>query len=311
MKCRNCGAELRETDTFCPKCGEKVNLIDTCPFCGAELSEGTVFCPKCGKKVSEAPEDDDIPVSKLVETKDMPFDDIEKNIIFETKQQVKSRDFKTGNGGRQERAAGTDTGTDDLNSDQDNIGYRRKPEKFQDDEPDDRLDDRYDNRPDGRSDDRYDNRPDGRSDDRYEDRYNDRPDDGYDEDDESDSGPDRMRLPIIIVAILIIAVVAILFVKMNGLNGGESGSAAAGTASQAVTESNGSSAKAVGEIEIISDVNIRDAASKDGSNVIGKAKTGEKYEYYGYGDDSKNWVTIKMSDGTTGYIYKDYVKIVK
>ena len=291
MKCRNCGAELRETDTFCPKCGEKVNSIETCPFFGAELSEGTVFCPKCGKKVSEAPEDDDIPVSKLVETKDMPFDDIEKNIIFETKQQVKSRDFKTGNGGRQERAAGTDTGMDDLNSDQDNIGYRRKPEKFQDDEPEDRSDDRYDNR--------------------YEDRYNDRSDAGYDEDDESDSGPDRMRLPIIIVAILIIAVVAILFVKMNGMNGGESGSAEAGTASQAVTESNGSSAKAVGEIEIISDVNIRDAASKDGSNVIGKAKTGEKYEYYGYGDDSKNWVTIKMSDGTTGYIYKDYVKIVK
>ena len=252
MKCRNCGTELRETDTFCPKCGEKVNLIDTCPFCGAELSEGTVFCPKCGKQVSEAPEDDDIPVSKLVETKDMPFDDIEKNIIFETKQQVKSRDFKTGN----------------------------------------RPADRYDNRYDDRSYNGYD--------------------EDDDEDDENDSGPDRMRIPIIIVAILIIAVVAILFVKMNGMNGGESlGSAAAGTASQTVAESNGSSAKAVGEIEIISDVNIRDVASKDGSKVIGKAKTGETYDYYGYGDDSKNWVTIKMSDGTTGYIYKDYVKIIK
>lgn len=272
MKCRKCGAELRDTDTFCPNCGEKVNKETEkneemrCPKCGATLRDGIRFCPKCGFEVgkdngTDEPEDDDIPVVKLVETKDIPFDDIEKNIIFETKQQVKSRDFKS--------------------------GERRKPHPINpNSDPDENIER-------NRADDR--NR-------RQE--YDD------EEDEEDDDSTDKMKLPIIIVAILIVAVLAVLFVKMKGVMGGEEAESVVST-TQAEGASGKDNEKAVGQIEITSDVNIRNKPSKDGSDVIGKADSGETYDYYGYGDDSKNWVWIKLSDGTNGYIYKDYVKITK
>ena len=98
MKCRRCGAELLDTDTFCVKCGQKVEELPRCPKCGEILREGTKFCHKCGAAVGEnedaiqKPEDDEIPVTGT-RTVDIPFDLIEKSIIMEAEQAVVKRDF--------------------------------------------------------------------------------------------------------------------------------------------------------------------------------------------------------------------------
>lgn len=98
MKCRRCGAELLDTDTFCVKCGQKVEELPRCPKCGEILREGTKFCHKCGAAVGEnddaiqEPEDDEIPVTGT-RTVDIPFDLIEKSIIMEAEQAVVKRDF--------------------------------------------------------------------------------------------------------------------------------------------------------------------------------------------------------------------------
>ena len=330
MKCKNCGAELRETDTFCPKCGEKVNFIDTCPFCGEKLREGALFCPKCGKRVGEEqeegrssesyekdpsenerePEDDDIPVSKLVETKDIPFDDIEKNIIFETKQQVKSRDFKSGSDKESSRKRGNGEAVRDHVENHNGVPedhHEKGPENHSEENRRERYAENPEDHYDHEKKERYNKNPKDRYDKAPQDRFEYERDNGYDEDTDQDARTDKMIVPIVIVAILIVAVIAVLFVKMKGLNGSEE----AGTASVAVSSETDAGSKAVGKIEIISDVNIRNKPSKDGSDVIGKAKAGESFDYYGYGDDSKNWVTVKLDDGSTGYIYKDYVKVVK
>ena len=296
MKCRKCGAELRDTDTFCPNCGEKVDKENDiknerederrCPKCGALLREGIRFCPKCGLEVGSGngtaePEDDDIPVVKLVETKDIPFDDIEKNIIFETKQQVKSRDFKSG---EKRKPHPINPISDQYQSSERNESYE------------------HESRPKRRPDENIERN-------RDDDRIRRQEYDG-EEDEEDDDSTDKMKLPIIIVAILIAVVLVVLFVKMKGVIGGEEAESAVST-TQAEGAGGKDNEKAVGQIEITSDVNIRNKPSKDGSDVIGKAESGETYDYYGYGDDSKNWVWIKLSDGTNGYIYKDYVKITK
>ena len=56
LTCDNCGAELKEGNSFCPKCGDKVETNDEnslkCENCGSPLSENTLFCETCGTKVN-------------------------------------------------------------------------------------------------------------------------------------------------------------------------------------------------------------------------------------------------------------------
>jgi len=54
MKCKFCGIELRESDSFCPGCGRKIVKepeVKICENCGAVLRPGAVFCHKCGSEV--------------------------------------------------------------------------------------------------------------------------------------------------------------------------------------------------------------------------------------------------------------------
>lgn len=46
--CTSCGAELLRDDTFCRKCGVKVEPAADCPQCGAPRAEGGAFCRRCG-----------------------------------------------------------------------------------------------------------------------------------------------------------------------------------------------------------------------------------------------------------------------
>ena len=52
MLCTNCGAQMLDTDQFCPKCGAKAIRDKRCPQCGTVLREGTAFCHKCGCPVA-------------------------------------------------------------------------------------------------------------------------------------------------------------------------------------------------------------------------------------------------------------------
>ena len=86
MKCTNCGANLLETDRFCPKCGAKAIKDRRCPDCGTVLREGTKFCHKCGRPISGR--DNDRKVSD--ETLDIPIDAIERNILSETAAEIQA-----------------------------------------------------------------------------------------------------------------------------------------------------------------------------------------------------------------------------
>jgi len=54
MKCVQCGVEIHDYATFCPKCGAKQAL--KCNKCGAEIKDGAVFCNKCGAALQLADE---------------------------------------------------------------------------------------------------------------------------------------------------------------------------------------------------------------------------------------------------------------
>lgn len=53
LKCRNCGLEIAENQTFCSNCGLKVIAEMSCEQCGANILEGEKFCGKCGGKTKE------------------------------------------------------------------------------------------------------------------------------------------------------------------------------------------------------------------------------------------------------------------
>ncbi len=45
--CVSCGTPIKAGDTFCRKCGVKIEVLD-CPSCGTRPREGDTFCRKCG-----------------------------------------------------------------------------------------------------------------------------------------------------------------------------------------------------------------------------------------------------------------------
>jgi len=54
VACIGCGAQLREDDRFCPKCGAEQVQAETqsekrvCPVCNEKLDGNAAFCTKCG-----------------------------------------------------------------------------------------------------------------------------------------------------------------------------------------------------------------------------------------------------------------------
>lgn len=49
--CTSCGAPVSADDTFCRKCGVKVQGPRTCPSCSAVVADEDTFCRECGAKV--------------------------------------------------------------------------------------------------------------------------------------------------------------------------------------------------------------------------------------------------------------------
>jgi len=52
IACPSCEAEVSEQDTFCRKCGTKLEFVTSCPKCEADVEPGDTFCRKCGNKIS-------------------------------------------------------------------------------------------------------------------------------------------------------------------------------------------------------------------------------------------------------------------
>lgn len=48
--CPSCGAPLEVGDTFCGKCGARIEY--ECPTCGAVMEATDTFCGKCGTRVA-------------------------------------------------------------------------------------------------------------------------------------------------------------------------------------------------------------------------------------------------------------------
>lgn len=166
--------------------------------------------------------------------------------------------------------------------------------------------------------------------------YDEWDDDDDDDDEEDDDNDSIMTIVSVAAAFLILALAAFLIFTMvrkqapkdygentqeetenndEGEQGAEDGQ---GTDNDGTTIEDGSGqepepeekneASAVGTITIVSNVNVRDNPSTEGTNVIKVAKEGETYEYFGTAEGD-NWYIIHLEDGSTGYIFKKYVTV--
>ena len=311
MKCRKCGAVLLDTDTFCVKCGQRVDQPMFCSNCGEQLREGERFCHKCGSPVESVEEDEEIPLSQQ-RTVDIPFEEIEQGILMEAEQAI----VKRPGAGRPERRSAegySRPGTEEaerprqspLKSEE---HYRQLPEREAD------TDDDYEE-----SGEEYGTpvrpvrqKPPVRT--RYREDYDD-----YDEEEEEDdeeSGDSKMKLVTIILGIAVVAValvIGFIFWQRNGASRvgrpeeSEQGEEQDGEEDDG--ETGAVSADTQGRIQILSNVNVRNKPTTEGSEVIMVAKTGETYEYYELVDGA--WYHIKLEDGGEGYVSEKYVEDLK
>ena len=57
IKCTNCGAEVLDSDKYCPECGTKFKEVGIeCPKCKTHNKETVKYCTKCGHKLIKGPE---------------------------------------------------------------------------------------------------------------------------------------------------------------------------------------------------------------------------------------------------------------
>lgn len=326
MKCKNCGADLLDTDKFCNQCGWKVEEKTRCPECGETLREGTRFCPKCGRMVGEGDPSDGTVFVKETGTSDMSIADIEQNIVSMTEREMRISD-------KDKKAASVSV----PKANRDENIYKPKKESASVHEV------RRTPKP-VRGSEQEVNRP-KRSVPAPEPKKREKPapakkrvykewdDDDWDEDEEDDDdGGNIMMIVSVCMAFLILAVAAFLIftlirqqpIRNYGNNetadsveadddaeedgdaqpdGGLADDSDSGNENQ---EAEGSQSS--GTLTIVSNVNVRDNPTTEGSNVIKVAKAGETYEYIGTAEDN-NWYIIILEDGSTGYVFEKYVSV--
>lgn len=277
MKCRKCGAVLLDTDTFCVKCGQRVDQPMFCSNCGEQLRDGELFCHQCGTAVGSAAENDEIPLSKQ-KTVDIPFDEIEQGILLEAEQAIVKRPGT----GRTERRSPEGYGRPGT----ENAGYEMAERPRRPEAPRRQASPRQ----------------------RCEERYDD-----YDDEENEDSGDSKMRIVTIILGIAVVAVglvIGFILWQRRMSDYGEPGETV-GQEEETGEEETGEgdaelSADVRGRIQILSNVNVRNKPTTEDSEVLMVARTGEIYEYYELVDDA--WYHIKLEDGAEGYVSKNYVE---
>lgn len=328
MKCKNCGAELLDTDTFCVNCGQKVEQTIYCANCGEKLREGEKFCHKCGAKVAEDAEDDEIPVVKQ-NTVDIPFDMIEQGILLQTEQAIVKRPQTA----REERQSysGSSAAREERESygrasavREEREGYSR-PSAVREEREDYRRPvaareeresygrasaareerESYSRTSAVRGDAKKQQRKAPAS--RYED---------YRDYEEEDSGDSKFKIITIIMGIVVIAVaivVAYVLWTRNSPsryerpeNEAQQEETAGDETSEEGEGSTGNNTEVQGRLQILSNVNVRNKPSTDDSEVLMVAKKGETYLYYELIDDA--WYHIQLDDDREGYVFKEYVE---
>lgn len=276
MRCKECGAVLLDTDTYCGKCGKKV-VIDVCPKCGEPLRPGMRFCVKCGSEVltleEVAGDTGDIPITGQLATTDIPFDVIEANIIRDVERQLDVPKIK-------ERPV------------------KKIEKKYIEESVEDEIEEYEEDVEDVEE---------------YEEDYDEYYDEDIDEE-ESSLGSRLLTAGIIVIGLILVLIVAIVFFNnrnsKNTLQESEVSNEIVESEENQLDEADNKD-NTIGSIMVIKDVNIRDNPSTDNSEVLDVARVGEEYKYFGYADGSENWIHIKVDDATEGYVYKDYVQIIE
>lgn len=296
MKCKKCGAILLDTDTFCVKCGQRVDQPMFCSNCGEQLREGEWFCHKCGSPVESAVEDEEISLSQQ-KTVDIPFDQIEQGILMQAEQAIEKRPGTDRPERRNPESYRRPGAEEPVNHRQASV---REPEYYEDSEDDKRYEAPVRQKK-------------SMPPPRYEEDYEDY-DEGYDDEDE-DSSDSKMKVITTILGIIVVVVaLAVGFILWQRNNPGrynrpgeetEQGEDGEGSG-EGDSDEGGSSGDIQGRIQILSNVNVRTAPTTDGSEVLMVAKQGETYEYYELVDNA--WYHIKLEDSRDGYVSGKYVE---
>lgn len=304
MRCSQCGADIQETDSFCSKCGAKVIRQRRCPGCGVLLRENTNFCHECGKRLSGM---QTVQEEKTIkdDTLDIPVEEIERNILFETAAEIEKDSRKhqweesAHREGQRGRIDARETVRGRKRDGQEEVWDEDEGEGDDWDEEDDRGSDGWDE-----EDDSWDE---------------DREDDGWEEDDEDQGdkergGVDVLTVVTVVVGCILLIVIAVIgfhyyreymphdYEKAEEAQGEEEGDDGEPEEDRDV-ETGG-----IGVIRIVSNVNVRDNPATQGTNIIKVAKEGETYEYYDRNE--AGWYRIKLDDGSYGYVFGEYVSEV-
>lgn len=312
MICTKCGAQMMDTDQFCPKCGAKAIKEKRCPECGTLLREGTKFCHKCGSPVDHAES-----VRKVSqETLDIPFDAIEQNILSETAAEIRA-DRRTENAPRKTTSA--------KNTDSRNASGKSAPSHGSSGKSSSSKSPSHGSSGKSSSSKSPSHNTLGKSAPPPKKRANYREEEDWDDDDwedeDDDEGIDTITVMTAIVGCVLLLVVAVLgyqlyrrYVPKNydrvAQEEQESQDDETEIPGQEVEElpESSDSGEDTYTLTVIQNVNVRDNPSTSGTNVLKVAKKGETYTSTGSVDDGQ-WYVILLEDGTTGYVFHEYVTI--
>ncbi|MDD3369735.1 MAG: zinc-ribbon domain-containing protein [Lachnospiraceae bacterium] len=278
MKCKNCGAELLETDRFCVHCGALVeSRIKTCAFCGAELREEEKFCHRCGAEVPVRMAMNNIQDTGSIHSPINSMDTTEINILSDAVIAATQAQIGGTKSVMKKKAV-------------------KKPEEdfLKDDFPEDDF-------PEG-------DIP-GKAidpDEEYDEDFDD-----FDDDDDDDGIMGKLMKFITVIIVLLVAAVAIVFGMKQGIIPTNFYHQNEETQQTDETSVTGSADEALGDalgtVRIVKNVNVRDGASTNGTNVLGTVLAGEEYPYYKV--ESEKWYYIDAGDGLKGYVFRDYIAV--
>lgn len=283
MICKECGNDLQDTDVFCPKCGARVIKEKRCPNCGEVIREGMQFCAKCGKRV-------DTPKAKSrapQETLDIPIEAIERNILSETEANIRADQV------RQSRPS-------------QNGGVKRVTQPARKSaEPTRRAAEPVKRKVTAAEASHKTKRP------SYQER--DWEEEDYDDDD-GDEGVDIITIMTAVVGCVLLVVVAVLAFKLyqqyvpKNYENLQEQQESEDDEQEMTEETSGDNETAVYTLTIVKNVNVRDNPSTSDTNILKVAQAGETYECLGTAGDG-SWYEIRLEDGTTGYVFQDYVTV--
>lgn len=301
MLCTNCGARLMESDQFCPKCGAKAIRDSRCPDCGAVLRDGAKFCPKCGRSVggkgSVGGVSDD--------TLDIPIDAIERNILSETAAEIKA-DRRNSVTPRKpvQRSTSPKSSSSSHSSSERSTTQRSAPAKRRESMPEPPRKKRVVYREEDWDDEDWE-------------------DDDWDDEEDDDEGVDVITVMTAIIGCVLLVVVAVLGFNLfrqyvpkdydKAAEEEQEQEEEQEEEGQEQTSQDGENLTAGDEREtytltITHNVNVRDNPGTHGTNVLRVAKEGETYTSYGALDGGE-WYEILLEDGTTGYVFYEYISI--